>query len=1621
MKQIFKHCGLSARVVPFFHAFVSGLLILGFLGHPLAAQAQLRLNGAAPTTVTFDSLGTSATATFPRGFVAFRGSMGISYGAATIAATTQAGGTSGTNALNSGSTGGIYNFGNGVTATAADRALGFVSSTSFASPLHLLLAVQNNTGATITELAVAYDIEKYRAGTRAFDWQFFTSPDGTAWTELTSLKQPYAADGATAVVNPATTTSKATTLTGLNLPDKGIIYLRWSYVGLAGSTNAQALGLDNLTLTPTTSGGGTPTPTAAITTGPVFPPSFCVTSTSGSSAFEVAFTNSGTFTGTYKVQLSDANGAFAASTTAGIIGTGSSSPISAAIPANTPAGTKYRVRVLNDAPATYGSNNGADLAVNQTPTGNPVTVSPAADQSVATTGTGATLTATAAASSTFAWQYGSSAAGPFTAIAGATAAAYQLKGGDFPGAGTYYLVAQATITNACGTATGVSAPVTVTVSVPVAAPAFTVSATSLPNFNNVTVGAGSQSKSFTVSGSSLANSIVITPPAGFEIRTGANPFACCAIELAPVGGNVPSTTIEVRFAPTVAQGAQASIPVTSQGQPDQAVAVAGTGVEAVYPATLSTAAITGLGTTTASTGGAVALDGGSPVTARGVVWAKTANPILTTTPAATKTADGAGTGTFTSAITGLVPGTTYFVRAYATNGVSTAYGDELSFTTVAVPLAAEPTTPAALTASQVTGSSLVLNLTGGDGAKRLVVARLGSPVDATPADATTYLANSDFGKGSNLGSGNYVVFNSTASADTITNLRPNTTYYFSVFSFNDDNTPYAENYLTTTPGTLTQATPAIPPTLLLEENFAYPSSSLLTANGWTAHSGEGSKAIAVTASGLSYSGYGPNSGNAAAVVANGEDVNRTFAPVYARTPTYASLLVNVSAVSATGDYFFHLGPKSIGSTFRGRVFVRRVGTTNKINFGVGSGSGAASYTATEYDLNTTYLLVLKYTFDEEDNVSELFINPTTDTEPATATVKAAETGTTPPAPGDNIGAVALRQGSSSPTVVVDGIRVGTTYRVVKTGLTCLPPVASFTAAPVCVGTPTAFVDASTTVEANATYAWDANNDGITDFTTKGNSSYTYAEAGVYTARLTITQGTCSDTYTQQVTVRALPTAALSGDATVCTGETATLTVRLTGTAPWTVNYSADGGATSTPLTVTAAEVNADGNYLLPVTPAATTAYSLTSLIDANSCAGSALSGSATVTVTTPPVLTVPSIPIANTTNECGATVAFAAAATGSPAPTITYSILKGGEATVIASPYFFPVGSTTVTATATNSCGTDAKTFAVTVQDKQSPNVLTQNLTVALTGGTATITAAQVNNGSSDTCGIATVALSKTTFDCSNLGANTVTLTVTDVHGNVASQTATVNVTGTIPKPTIAVTPTSSVYTGGVATNLYLGYGPSGVKLTASGGVSYQWTPAAGLSNPSSAAPVFTATAPGTFTFVVTATSASGCTATQRVTLRVVDVRCDNKNGEVTICHKGKSQCVDSGEVPGHLNHGDALGDCSPLPSKSTVPTNSTAQRAEPLSAPATPVFEAYPNPFTERTLVHFRTLSTGPVQLELYNSLGQQVKSLYNDVAQEGRDYEFSIDGTTLAAGVYTTRLRMNGEVKVMRLVLTK
>jgi hypothetical protein len=83
----------------------------------------------------------------------------------------------------------------------------------------------------------------------------------------------------------------------------------------------------------------------------------------------------------------------------------------------------------------------------------------------------------------------------------------------------------------------------------------------------------------------------------------------------------------------------------------------------------------------------------------------------------------------------------------------------------------------------------------------------------------------------------------------------------------------------------------------------------------------------------------------------------------------------------------------------------------------------------------------------------------------------------------------------------------------------------------------------------------------------------------------------------------------------------------------------------------------------------------------------------------------------------------------------------------------------------------------ITVEDNVAPTAICQNLTVQLdASGSVSITAAQVDNGSSDACGIATRTLSQTSFDCTDIGANPVTLTITDNNSNVSTCAATITV-----------------------------------------------------------------------------------------------------------------------------------------------------------------------------------------------------------------------------------------------------
>lgn len=235
-----------------------------------------------------------------------------------------------------------------------------------------------------------------------------------------------------------------------------------------------------------------------------------------------------------------------------------------------------------------------------------------------------------------------------------------------------------------------------------------------------------------------------------------------------------------------------------------------------------------------------------------------------------------------------------------------------------------------------------------------------------------------------------------------------------------------------------------PSTSLLVEDFNYAAGALLTANNWTAHSGAGTNAVAVTAPGLTYTGYASSGvGNAVTLATSGEDVNRTF-PVQATGSTYAACLVNLSDafVDPSGGYFFHLGPDPISTTFRGRLYARK-DANNAISFGITKAGVTLptdiAFTPFSYSLNTTYLLVVKYTVvagATNDTVS-LIVNPVLPgTEPA-------PTVTAPDVAGGDIdpGSVAIRQGTATtaPTLRLDGIRVADSWAdVIGGGVTPTP-------------------------------------------------------------------------------------------------------------------------------------------------------------------------------------------------------------------------------------------------------------------------------------------------------------------------------------------------------------------------------------------------------------------------------------------------------------------------------------------------------------------------------------------------------------------------------------------------------
>jgi hypothetical protein len=193
--------------------------------------------------------------------------------------------------------------------------------------------------------------------------------------------------------------------------------------------------------------------------------------------------------------------------------------------------------------------------------------------------------------------------------------------------------------------------------------------------------------------------------------------------------------------------------------------------------TVTTAAASAITSTSASSGGNVTNDGGAAVTARGVCWSTSSNP----TTSDSTTSDGSGTGSFASSITGLSHVTTYYVRAYATNSVGTAYGGNESFTTDAIP----PTVNTTAASNEGTNTATLNGTVNANNSSTTVTFEYGLDTNY----GTTVTADQSPVSGTSI----------TAVSKNITGLTPDTTYHYQVVGQNAGGTDPGGDMTFTTP------------------------------------------------------------------------------------------------------------------------------------------------------------------------------------------------------------------------------------------------------------------------------------------------------------------------------------------------------------------------------------------------------------------------------------------------------------------------------------------------------------------------------------------------------------------------------------------------------------------------------------------------------------------------------------------------------------------------------------------------------------------------------------------------------------------------------------------------------
>jgi len=191
--------------------------------------------------------------------------------------------------------------------------------------------------------------------------------------------------------------------------------------------------------------------------------------------------------------------------------------------------------------------------------------------------------------------------------------------------------------------------------------------------------------------------------------------------------------------------------------------------------TLSTTSISSITISSANTGGYITSTGGAAITATGVCWNTNSNPTIDDN----KTNNGIVTGEFISTVSGLLPGTTYYVRAYATNSVGTSYGQQIIFiTTTAIPTVTTSAISMITDSTAISGGNVISNGGAGISAKGICWSTSANP---TLNDSKTNELNGN------------ITFSGS-----LTHLVYGTTYYVRAYATNSVGTGYGEQVQFTT-------------------------------------------------------------------------------------------------------------------------------------------------------------------------------------------------------------------------------------------------------------------------------------------------------------------------------------------------------------------------------------------------------------------------------------------------------------------------------------------------------------------------------------------------------------------------------------------------------------------------------------------------------------------------------------------------------------------------------------------------------------------------------------------------------------------------------------------------------